>query len=116
MQQICILFKFVAAKPGHCIQALALHKYYLAGPHTYLPYLCVSQPEKSIVFSMPALLSSTKLLLFQVKSSLGADNELSLDDCTAGCTMVVPPDGMVFMVLLVDPAAADGRILYNLVT
>lgn len=30
--------------------------------------------------------------------------------------MVVPPDGMVFMVLLAVPAAADGRILYNLVT
>ena len=58
MQQLCILFKFVAAKPGDCIQALALHKYYLAGPHTYLPHLCVvSQPERGFVFSLHALLS-----------------------------------------------------------
>ena len=50
----------------------------------------------------------------QVHSGPNADNKFPLEQCTAGCTMNVPADGMVFMMLLTVPAG--DKILYNLVT
>ena len=43
-----------------------------------------------------------------------ADDKLPLKQCTAGCTMIVPADGMVFMILLTVPAG--DKIPYNFVT
>ena len=51
---------------------------------------------------------------FQVQSGPDADDKLPLKQCTAGCTMIVPAEGMVFMILLTFPAG--DKILYNLVT
>ncbi|DBB18356.1 TPA: hypothetical protein ACH3X3_000010 [Trebouxia sp. C0006] len=48
------------------------------------------------------------------KSGLNADADLPLEQYTAGCTMLVPTDGMVFMILLTVPVG--DKILYNLVT
>ena len=55
---------------------------------------------------------------FQVnnKPGLNADADLPLEQCTAGCTMLVPTDGMVFMILITVSVRASNKILYNLVT
>lgn len=53
-------------------------------------------------------------ICIQVQSGSDADDKLPLEQCTAGCTMIVPADGMVFMVLLT--VSAGDTILYNLVT
>ncbi|KAL0048484.1 hypothetical protein WJX82_004250 [Trebouxia sp. C0006] len=50
------------------------------------------------------------------KPGLNADADLPLEQCTAGCTMLVPTDGMVFMILLTVSVRASDKILYNLVT
>lgn len=58
--------------------------------------------------------SDLKQVLAQVPSDPDADEKLPLGQCTAGCTMTVPADGMVFMIILIVPAG--DKILYNLVT
>lgn len=50
----------------------------------------------------------------QVPSGAEADSKLPLEQCSAGCTMTVPADGMVFMILLTVPAG--GKTIYNLLT
>ncbi|DBA71771.1 TPA: hypothetical protein ACH3X2_011037 [Trebouxia sp. C0005] len=58
--------------------------------------------------------SDLEQVLAQVHSGPNADSKSPLEQCTAGCTMKVPADGMVFMMLLTVPAG--DKILYNLVT
>ena len=62
--------------------------------------------------------AETSYACFQVndKPGLNADADLPLEQCTAGCTMLVPTDGMVFMILLTVSVRASDKILYNLVT
>jgi len=64
------------------------------------------------------LCAETTYACFQVnnKPGLNADADLPLEQCTAGCSMLVPTDGMVFMILLTVPVRASNKILYNLVT
>lgn len=50
----------------------------------------------------------------QVKNNPDADNKLTLEQCTAGCTLIVPADGMVFMMLLA--VTVGDKVVYNLVT
>ncbi|KAL0030041.1 hypothetical protein WJX79_002495 [Trebouxia sp. C0005] len=56
--------------------------------------------------------SDLEQVLAQVHSGPNADSKSPLEQCTAGCTMKVPADGMVFMMLLTVPAG--DKILYNL--
>lgn len=48
-----------------------------------------------------------RYVCIQVQSGPDADDKLPLEQCTAGCIMNVPADGIVFCILLTVPTTSD---------
>lgn len=93
-----------------CVQLFAE-----VAPKQATVHALISRADISAEAKKLSLLHGSDLpqVLAQVWSGPDADNKLPLKQCTSGCTMMVPADGMVFMMLLTVPAG--DKILYNLV-